>query len=263
MKYQQQMDTKYLTHEEEIQLLTNYKLNNCLKSVETLVVSNLRYVAKLAREYQNNKVNSEDLFQEGTIGLMKAVKSFDLSYNVRLISYAIPYIKNAMMECVIHHIGIIKTITSKPHRKLFFNLNKLKGNNETLSQDDIKRIANQLKVSEFDVIDIDSRLSNKEFSIDNVDDSDDSVFHEITKDPNDTSYITLREQDEQYEAIHEALELLTDREKHIFLSRNLKDDVVGYKELANELGISHQRVAQIHDKAFEKVQEYVLTKFES
>lgn len=254
---------KYLTKTEEIELFNNYKNNNCLKSVETLIVSNLRYIAKMAREYKNSKVSKLDLFQEGTIGLMKAVKNFDLSYNVRLITYAIPYIKNAMMEYVINHIGIVKTITTKPHRKLFFNLNKLRGENECLSQGDIKRIASELNVTEYDVVDIDSRLTNREFSIDSFSTNDGNAFHEITEDENDTSYITLREQDEKFEAIQEAIYTLTERERYIFLSRNLIDDVIGLKELSEELGISMERVRQLNQKSFEKVQKYVLNKFKN
>lgn len=263
MKFQQELTTKYLTHEEEIALFTNYKINNCLKSAETLIVSNLRYIAKMAREYKNSKANFEDLFQEGTIGLMKAVKNFDLSYNVRLITYAIPYIKNSMMEYVINHIGIVKTIITKPHRKLFFNLNKLRGERESLSQSDIKRIATQLNVSEFDVVDVDSRMSNREFSIDSFSTEDGKDFHDITQDENDTSYITIREQDEKFEAIQEAIHLLSERERYIFLSRYLTDDVIGLKELSEELGISMERVRQINQRSFEKVQKYVLDKFKN
>lgn len=263
MKYQQELAVKYLTHEEEISLFENYKFNNCLKSVETLVISNLRYVAKMARDMQNAKVDKNDLYQEGAIGLMKAIKSFDLSYKVRLISYAIPYIKNAMMECIIHHIGIIKTITGKSHRKLFFNLNKLRGENQTLTQSDIKRISKELNVSEFDVVDIDARLTNQDVSIDLVDKNDDSVFHDSLKDPTDNSYLTLREHDEKIEAIYAALELLSVREKYIFLSRNLTDTVIGLKELSTELGISMERIRQLESKSFKIIQEYVLTKYKS
>ncbi len=262
MKFSQQLSTNYLTLEEETSLFENYKLNNCLKSAETLVLSHLRFVAKMTNNYRNSKVDSNDLFQEGVIGLMKAIKSFDLSHKVRLIVYAVPYIKSAMMECVIHHIGIIKILTTKPHRKLFFNLNKLRGDKDTLSQSDIKRISEKLNVSEYDVVDIDTRLSNTQYSIDAVNENDDSIFHDILKDPNDTSYIALREQDEKTEAMYEALQLLSEREKYIFLSRNLTDNVIQLKELSEELGISIERVRQINERAFEKVQKYVLTKFE-
>lgn len=263
MKFQQELTTKYLTHEEEISLFKNYKFNNCLKSVETLILSNLRYVAKMARDMENKKVNSEDLLQEGTIGLMKAIKSFDLTYNVRLISYAIPYIKSAMMEWIIQHIGIVKSITSKSHRKLFFNLNKLRGESETLTQHDIKRISNKLGVSEYDVVDIDERLNNPEFSIDLVDENDDNMFYNILRDTNDNSYLTLRQYDEKLEALYEALELLSEREKYIFLARNLTDNVIGLKELSQELGISMERIRQLESKSFKIIQKYVLTKFES
>lgn len=264
MKLQYNLTTKYLTHEEEISLFQNYISNNCLKSVQTLILSNLNYVAKLAHEMSNNKVDKNDLFQEGTIGLMKAIKNYNLSFGVRLISYATPYIKDSMMQYIINNLSIVKKITSKSHRKLFFNLNKLRGNIDTLGQDDIRRIANTLNVSEFDVVDVDNRLNTLELDIDSSYTSDSKYsFHDILKSSNDYSYITLKDEDEKLEAINEALRTLNEREKYIFLSRNLTDNIIGLKELSAELNISMERVNQVNTKAFKKVQKYVLTKFES
>ena len=249
------LTTKYLTHEEEISLLQQYKNNNCLKSAETLVVSNLRYVAKMARLMKNTKVDESDLFQEGTIGLMKAVKTYDLSYKARFITYAIPKIKEQMLNYIINNLSIVKKITSKPHRKLFFNLNKLRNNKETLGQQDIKRIANKLNVSEYDVIDIDNRLNNSEINIDSkIENKDGGLsFHDVLKDPNGASYITVREYDEKFEAINESLELLSERGRYIFLSRNLTDDAITLDVLSKELNISKERIRQIELKSFNKI----------
>lgn len=260
MQTNTQIALKYLTEVEEITLFKNYKENNCLKSVEKLIVNQLGYVSKLSYQYRSPNVPIEDIFQEGVIGLMKAIANFDLKYGVRLISYAIPYIKSAMIEYSVKHIGIVKTITSKAHRKVLFNINKMREDSKKLSQNDIKTIANELKVSEYDVIDINTRLYNKDYSLDYCILEDGTPVVETIIDGNYKSYLDIREYDEKFEAIHEAIATLDARQKYIFLSRNLSEIPVRLEALGKELNISSQRVAQLEIVAMQKVKQYVLGK---
>ena len=254
------MDMPHLSKEQEIQLFKQYKENNCLKSAETLILSNLRYVRKVSLSYSNKNISDEDLFQEGVIGLMKAIFNFDLNYGVRLITHAIPYIKSYILDHIIRHASIIKIATTSSHRKLFFNLHNMRGEKNQLSQDDIKRISKELNVSEYDVVDMDIRLSNKDKALDYIMEDGESLI-DFIEDTRDTSYLTLKGYDEQFELIYEAIESLEEREKYIFLSRNLTEDIISLKVLANELNLSHQRVQQIEKIAMAKIKKYVLDKF--
>lgn len=264
------ISTKYLSQDEEIHLFKQYKENNCLKSVETLILSQLGYISKMAWQYKNYNATKEDLEQEGVIGLMRAIANYDLSRKVRLISYAIPYIKNAMLEYVMRHIGIVKKITTKPHRNLFFNLNKMRDDNLKLTQNEIKAISKKLSVSEYEVIDMDLRLSNKDFSVDMPVFDDDDIsnnYIDTLIGEQENSYITTRENTElnderegKLRLINEAIESLSEREKYIFLSRNLIENPTTMHELGKELAISSSRVGQIEIAAMKKIKEYVLNR---
>lgn len=253
------MNTPFLSHEEEIKLLNNYKQKNCLKSVETLIMSNLRYVKKVSRQYSRPTVSDEDLFQEGVVGLMKAIANFDITRKIRFIGYAIPYIKGEILDFIVRHVSIVKTIVSKEERKLFFNLHNMRGESNSLSQSAVKRISSNLKVSEYDVIDMDKRLNNPDYSLNfQLEDGDNTV--DMIPDSNDNSYLTLREYDEKFEIIQEAIDTLNAREKYIFLARNLTETPTSFYELSGELGITYQRVAQIEKAAFNKIKEYALNR---
>lgn len=259
LSLQHAINTPFLTHEEEINLFNNYKQKNCLKSVERLIMSNLLYVKKVSRQYSRPTVSDEDLFQEGVVGLMKAIANFDINRKIRFIGYAIPYIKGEILDFIVRHVSIVKTIVSKQERKLFFNLHNMRGESDRLSRTDVKRISSDLNVSEYDVIDMDKRLNNPDYSLDfQLDDGDNIV--DMIPDSNDTSYLTLREYDEKFELIQDGIHTLNDREKYIFLSRNLTESPSTFYELGAELDITHQRASQIEKAALTKIKEYVLNR---
>lgn len=256
-------NVQFLTVEEEIELFKKYKEQDCLKSAEKIVISNLRYVSSVARDYKNYNIDHDDLFQQGVVGLMKAVKSFDITREVRFVSYAVYYIKSEILDYVKRNFGIVKTITTKAQSKIFFNMKRLKGNKENLSCDDAKYIAKELNVPVRDVLDMECRLHYTDSSTDFEINQDDGIatVGEMIANPRDTSYITLREQQEdnqKYTILKESIDKLDARSKDIFINRNLKPKAVLLEDLAIKYNISKERIRQINEKAFQKVQQFVL-----
>lgn len=253
-----------LTHEEEINLFTKYKNENCLKSIEKIILSHVRYVAGITRQYRNYEMDSDDLFQEGLIGLMKAAKTYEVERQYRFVSYATIYIRGQMLQFIKDNFGIVKTITTKAHAKLFFNLRKLRESTNTLSNANIKKLSEELNLSESDIRDMECRLYNTDVSLDIPinKDKEERTWVDMIENPNDTSYITLREQDEdshKFTKLKFAIDKLDTRSKDIFTRRRLLESPLILDELSKEYGISKERIRQIEDVAFKKVQTYMLT----
>lgn len=250
-----------LTHEEEASLFKKYKQENCLYSAEKLVIHNLRYVAHLAREYKYPHVDIEDLFQEGIIGLMKAVKKFNPDKEVRFITYSVFWIRNSILTYIKNNFGIVKTITTKAHSKLFFNLNKMKNTKEVLSKVDIIRIASDLNLSDNEVIDMEIRLYSSDLSTDVViHDGEKMTLGDTLHNLHDTSYITNKIKSDEINTLNDAISKLEGRDKDIFFKRKLLEPPMILEELSIEYGISKERVRQIEERAFNKVKQFVISK---
>ena len=170
-----------LTAEEEHELGTKLKLNNDLEAAKKLILSHLKLVIKIARSYSGYGLPVSDLVQEGNVGLMKAVKKFDVDKGVRLVSYAIFWIKAEIQEYVVKNWRLVKNATTKAQRKLFFNLRSMKKTLKPLSVDEIRSIANDLNVKESDVKEMEYRMNGQELTIDySDDDSDEDSFRPIS-----------------------------------------------------------------------------------
>lgn len=240
-------------------------------SAATLVSSHLRFVCATARKFKGYGLPEEDIIQEGSIGLMKAVKKFDPDQGVRLVSYAIHWIKAEIHEYVIKNWKIVKIATTKEQRKLFFNLRSMKSNlqnnnendNTTLSIDEIEYIAKELKVKPRDVIEMDNRMSGIVFSITHEDEDSEVVTDwDVADETYEPSRVIENFQyDQMFSQIEDELQKLNERDRDIINQRWLLP-MIGEKkatltELATKYNISAERVRQLEEKALSKVRSTV------
>jgi RNA polymerase sigma-32 factor len=250
-----------LTHEEEIDLATRLRDNNDLSAAQQMVMSHLRLVVSIARGYLGYGLPHADLIQEGNIGLMKAVKRFDPDQGVRLVSYAMHWIKAEMHEYILKNWRLVKVATTKAQRKLFFNLRSHKEGLETMSPKQIDALAKTLDVKREEVIEMEMRLSGRDIALDAPTDDDDDKFAPIaylkTESEEPTRVLESRQYDRlQSEGLESALSKLDARSRHIIESRWLKnDDGSGatLHELADEYGVSAERIRQIESAALKKM----------
>ncbi len=254
-----------LTAEEEHEYATRLKEFNDLDAAQQLIVSHLRLVAKIARGYMGYGLPQNDLIQEGNIGLMKAVKRFDPDHGVRLVSFAIHWIKAEIHEYVIRNWRLVKTATTKAQRKLFFNLRSMKDGINTLNPEEINKIAAKLNVKPEEVMEMEYRLNGQEISLDTpVDADEDDSYNPLayleanTLEP---SEFLEQEQNEriQSSALSNALESLDDRSRRILEARWLNEkNSSTLHDLAGEFGVSAERIRQIEQKAMQNVKKAML-----
>ena len=166
-----------LTAEEETELFQRFQVDEDLDAARELVMSHLRYVAYIARGYSGYGLPLEDLIQQGNVGLMKSVKKFDLSHGVRLVSFAVHWIKAEIHEYVLKNWKIVKVATTKAQRKLFFNLRKAKARLGWFNSDEVNQVASDLGVKPEDVLEMESRLANFDESFEPVTANDDAEFN--------------------------------------------------------------------------------------
>lgn len=250
-----------LTQEEEVSLATRLKENNDLNAAQQLVMSHLRLVVSIARGYLGYGLPHADLIQEGNIGLMKAVKRFDPDQGVRLVSYAMHWIKAEMHEYILKNWRLVKVATTKAQRKLFFNLRSNKESLDSMTPSQIDNLASKLDVKREDVIEMEMRLSGHDVALDNSGDDDDDKFAPISYLKSDaeepTRVIEAMQYDRlQSEGLESALAKLDPRSRHIIESRWLQnDDGTGatLHELADEYGVSAERIRQIESAALKKM----------
>ena len=259
--YQQQVQAiPLLTEEEEIGLAKKLHEENDLTAARQLIMSHLRLVIKIARSYSGYGLNQADLVQEGNIGLMKAVKRFDPSRGVRLVSFAIYWIKAEIQEFVVRNWRLVKTATTKAQRKLFFNLRSMKKTLQPLKQDEIKEIAKELNVKEADVKEMEYRFNGNEIALDyQDDDNEDEIFRPISylKDENADplkQLISKESQSNSISALTNAIKSIDERSRYVLESRWLnKEKSKTLHELADELGVSAERIRQIEQNALKKL----------
>jgi RNA polymerase sigma-32 factor len=254
-----------LTSEEEFELASRLKKDNDLEAAKKLILSHLKLVMKIARSYSGYNLPHADLVQEGNIGLMKAVKRFDPDRGVRLVSFAIYWIKAEIQEYVIKNWRLVKTATTKAQRKLFFNLRSLRKTLQPLKPEDIKSIAEELKVKEEEVKEMEYRLNGKEIAIDYSDDeSEDDHFRPISYLQDDSlSPSEQLEQDEtkenNYSQLRHALKELDDRSRTIVEARWLSSNKSAtLHQLAAKFDVSAERIRQIEQNALIKLKTLML-----
>ncbi|XLZ73051.1 RNA polymerase sigma factor RpoH [Massilia sp. SR12] len=250
-----------LTHEEEVALGKSLKENNDIKAAEKLVTSHLRLVVSIARGYLGYGLPHGDLIQEGNIGLMKAVKRFDPDQGVRLVSYAMHWIKAEIHEYILKNWRLVKVATTKAQRKLFFNLRSHKQGLDAMSPAQIDELAKTLDVKREDVIEMETRLSGRDIALEAPSDDEDDKFSPIAYLSSDNMEPTKVLEAEQVvrlqsEGLETALSKLDARSRRIVESRWLaNDDGSGatLHTLAEEFGVSAERIRQIEAAALKKM----------
>jgi RNA polymerase sigma-32 factor len=259
--YQQQVQAiPLLTEHEEMNLAKKLHEENDLNAARQLIMSHLRLVIKIARSYSGYGLNQADLVQEGNIGLMKAVKRFDPSRGVRLVSFAMYWIKAEIQEFVVRNWRLVKTATTKAQRKLFFNLRSMKKTLQPLKQEEIKEIAKELNVKESDVKEMEYRFNGNEIALDYQDeDNEDEVFRPISylQDENADpvkQLISKESESNNLSALSNAIKSIDERSRYILESRWLNEEKTKtLHELADELGVSAERIRQIEQNALKKL----------
>ena len=255
-----------LTAEEEYMLAKRYKEHGDTEAAHKLVTSHLRLVAKIAMGYRGYGLPVTDLISEGNVGIMQAVKKFDPERGFRLATYAMWWIRAQIQEYVLHSWSLVKIGTTAAQKKLFFNLRKLKNqlssiDTGNLSPENAREIASRLNVKEAEVLDMDNRLFSGDQSLNvQIGEEGDTEWQDMLVDSNDTQDNILANSNElsfRKKIFEQALKVLNDREKEIISLRKLKDKPVKLEELSKKFNISRERVRQIEEKAFEKLQKQV------
>ena len=250
-----------LTAEQEKELADRYFYDQDLDAAKMLVMSHLRFVVHIARSYAGYGLPQGDLIQEGNLGLMKAVKRFDPNMGVRLVSFAVHWIKAEIHEYVIRNWRIVKIATTKAQRKLFFNLRSLKKSSKKLTLEEAQSIANDLNVTPEQVLEMEGRLTayDAAFEAQGDDDDEGSTYVAPALYLEDNRYDPARlVEEEDYEeqstsALHDAMEQLDDRSRNILQRRWLDDDKSTLHELAAEYNVSAERIRQLEKNAMEKI----------
>jgi RNA polymerase sigma-32 factor len=250
--------------EEEKALAERFFYDGDIDAARSLVVGHLRFVVYLARSYRGYGMNESDLVQEGNVGLMKAVKRFDPNVGVRLISFAVHWIKAEIHEYILKNFRIVKVATTKAQRKLFFNLRSAKKNLNWLTTDETKAIANDLGVSVAEVTRMESRLTASDAAYDGFESDDDQpiaspsqYLSSEVEDPADFVQRVDEETDNKFK-LGKALTRLDDRSRDILQKRWLSDDKATLNELASLYGVSAERVRQIEKNAMAKIRKNML-----
>ena len=255
-----------LDAEEEYMLAKNWKNTGNVKSAEKLVTSHLRLVAKIAMGYKGYGLPLNEIISEGNVGLMQAVKKFEPEKGFRLATYAMWWIKASIQEYILRSWSLVKIGTTTAQKKLFFNLKKLKNqiapkNEGDLRDEDVKKIASTLDVSEDEVVSMNRRLSGKEQSLNTPIGEDGDEWQDWVVDKtmdHDLKIAHQEEMEQRKDLLKDSIKVLNDREREILYSRRLNDDPTTLEDLSKKYKISRERVRQIENKAFEKLQKHML-----
>jgi len=248
-----------LTSEQEQRLARRFREHDDIEAARQLVLSHLRVVVAIARGYMGYGLPHADLIQEGNIGLMKAVKRFDPDRGVRLVSFAIHWIKAEIHEFVLRNWRLVKIATTKAQRKLFFNLRSMKSGLDPLSLSEIRSIARQLNVKPEEVSEMEARLAGGEMSLEPVSDEEEGRLAPIAyladASPEPSEVLESRQDDElRSSGLHSALSTLDSRSRRIIEARWLREkDPATLHDLASEFKVSAERIRQIEAKALQKM----------
>lgn len=253
-----------LSAKEEKALAVRYKEQGDLDAAKQLIMSQLRAVVRIARGFKGYGLPQADLIQEGNIGLMKAVKGFDPERGVRLVSFAVHWIKAEMYDYILRNWRIVKVATTKAQRKLFFNLRKLRAHTGWMNQEEVENLANKLNVKEKTVLEMEGRLGNRDTPFDAPTD-DDEIFQaspagylqDMRYNPEEL-VIGKNNESDQKEQIGVALALLDERSRDIIKRRWLDEDKPTLHKLAAEYNISAERIRQIEKKALSLMKDNIV-----
>ena len=260
-----------LDAEEEYLLAKNWKNTGNVKSAEKLVTSHLRLVAKIAMGYKGYGLPLNEMISEGNVGLMQAVKKFEPEKGFRLATYAMWWIKASIQEYILRSWSLVKIGTTTAQKKLFFNLKKIKNQIAPKTEGDLKNehvaeIAKKLDVSEGEVVSMNRRLSGKEKSLNAQIGEDGDEWQDWLVDKemdHELRFAQNEEMEQRKDLLKESIKILNDREREILFSRRLNDEPKTLEELSKLYKISRERIRQIENKAFEKVQKYMLNSAKS
>jgi len=260
-----------LDAEEEYMLAKNWKSTGNIKSAEKLVTSHLRLVAKIAMGYKGYGLPVDEMISEGNIGLMQAVKKFEPEKGFRLATYAMWWIKASIQEYILRSWSLVKIGTTTAQKKLFFNLKKLKNQIAPRTEGDLRKehvskIADKLNVSEEEVVSMNRRLSGKEHSLNAKIGEDGDEWQDWIVDKEMDQELKLAQKEEmnqRKDLLKDSIKILNDREKEILYSRRLNDEPTTLEDLSKKYKISRERIRQIENKAFEKLQKHMLNSAKS
>ncbi|MGE0370487.1 MAG: RNA polymerase sigma factor RpoH [Gammaproteobacteria bacterium] len=250
-----------LSAEEERRLAVQYRRENDLGAARQLVMSNLRFVVHIARGYSGYGLSQSDLVQEGNIGLMKAVKRFDPDMNVRLVSYAVHWIRAEIHEFILRNWRIVKVATTKAQRKLFFNLRSAKKRLAWFGREEVAAVARDLGVRPEDVLEMEARISGYDTSFDPYSDRDDesernlapaAYLSDSRSDPT-VQFEAAEWESHNEERLHQALGGLDERSRDILQQRWLADDKMTLQDLADKYQVSAERIRQLEKGAIKKL----------
>ncbi|MEJ2762009.1 MAG: RNA polymerase sigma factor RpoH [Gammaproteobacteria bacterium] len=246
--------------ERERQLERRFRDHQDLDAARELVMAHLRFVVRVARGYNGYGLPQADLIQEGNIGLMKAVKRFDPEIGVRLVSFAVHWIRAEIHEYILRNWRIVKVATTKAQRKLFFNLRSAKKRLGWMNSEEVNAVAEDLGVSSRDVLEMEERLSSRDASYDGpvITDDEDAVFAPVGYLENlgpgpEEEAETAQTEDLEQQRLRQALAALDDRSREIIRRRWLADNKTTLQELAGEFGVSAERIRQLEKAAMAKM----------
>lgn len=250
-----------LTEQEEHDLAVKHRDHGDLEAARRMVMSHLRFVAKIARKYSGYGLAQSDLIQEGNIGLMKAVKRFDPDHGVRLVSFAVHWIKAEIHEFILRNWRIVKVATTKAQRKLFFNLRGLKKQLAWLRQHEVEDIASELNVKEKTVREMESRLYGHDESFDAYAADDDNLSFspsQYLSDPTNNPELLVTASDaasDNQQKLEQAFVELDERSRDILQRRWLNEKKATLQELADEYGVSAERIRQLERQAMDRIKD--------
>jgi RNA polymerase sigma-32 factor len=253
-----------LTKEEEQELAIKLYEEDDLEAARLLVIHHLRFVVHIARSYQGYGLPLADIIQEGNVGLMKAVDKYDPHRGVKVVSFAVHWIKAEIHEYILKNWRLVKIATTKAQRKLFFNLRSKKKTLEWLTKEEAEKIAKDLNVEVKDVLHMENRLSSNDASFDGPSSSDDDddlmspsqYLEDRTFDP-ELIVATSEAQDLNHNDLSAALKMLDDRSKDILQGRYLADKKATLHDLADEYDVSAERIRQIENGALKKLKDFM------
>ena len=260
-----------LAAEEEYMLAKNWKTTGNIKSAEKLVTSHLRLVAKIAMGYKGYGLPVNEMISEGNVGLMQAVKKFKPEKGFRLATYAMWWIKASIQEYILRSWSLVKIGTTTAQKKLFFNLKKIKNQIAPRSEGDLRdehvtEIADKLDVRKDEVVSMNRRLSGKEFSLNSPIGEDGDEWQDWLVDKeldHDLKFAQQEEMKQRKDLLSDSIKILNDREKEILYARRLNEEPITLEDLSKKYKISRERIRQIENKAFEKLQKNMLNSAKS
>jgi RNA polymerase sigma-32 factor len=256
-----------LSEQEEYQLAVRLRDHNDMQAAQRLILSHLRFVIRIARDYKNYGLAQADLIQEGAVGLMRAVKRFDPELGVRLASYAVHWIRAEIYEYVLHNWRIVKVATTKAQRKLFFNLHRMKTRLGWFNREQVEDVAQELGVKPEEVEEMEGRLAARDQMFDPWSHSDEDdlnrgqsqLYLADTRDEPSQRAADDQQQQLQSEILFDSLSKLDERSQDIIRRRWLNDEKATFKELAEEYGVSIERIRQIEAAAFKRMRGRLAT----